>query len=122
MSLGRVGDQGQGPKGDHEAVGRLPGSKSKRNAQGALLGWREAVQPSEQRRTELVESCKGQLHLGFHPGDLRNVETVGSLGDKAQQSGLSNPRLAADNQDCAPAIACVLQHSLERLTLGEPTQ
>jgi hypothetical protein len=67
-----------------------------------------------------VEAGKGQLHLGLHSRDLRDLETGRLVHDGSEQRRLANARLAPYDQDRAAAVARVIQEFFERLTLSEP--
>jgi hypothetical protein len=87
-----------------------------------LLRLGKRVEPSEHRCAELMDRGERQLHLGFDTNDPGDPETGRLPGAVVQQSRLSGPRLAADDQDRTLPAADVAQQLVEQLTLPGSTQ
>ena len=79
--------------------GHFPGCKPQSDAQGVSLRDRECVEPVEHRRAELMDPGERQLHLRLHGRELRDSEAGCLPRGVAQQGGLADARLAADDQD-----------------------
>ena len=115
-----VCEERQRPKRYQEPVGRSAGGKSERDAQCMLLGRREAINPGEHRRAELMERRIRQLHLGFDPGDLGHSKPGSLLSDRPNERRLADASLASDDQDRTAASARVAQKLRERFAFVEP--
>ena len=59
----------------------------------------------------------GQLQLGLHARDVRDPEARRVVRDPAQERGLADPRLPADDEHRALAAAGAVQQLLELRTL-----
>ena len=59
-----------------------------------------------------------QLHLGLDAGELRDPEAGRLARGVAQQRGLADARLAADDQGLALTLADPRQQSIEHVALG----
>jgi hypothetical protein len=64
----------------------------------------------------------GQLHLGFHPEDLRDAEACGLFRGVAQQRRLADARLTPNDENAATAIPRIVQKRFERLALSSAAQ
>ena len=61
-----------------------------------------------------MQSRKRQLHLGLHARRARDTTPAGLRGDVLQQGGLTDPRLAAEDQHGTPSRPDVVQHPFQR--------
>lgn len=120
LALGDLGEQRHSAEGDEEAVGRVTGGEAERHAQGALLGLWQAVELPEQRGAELMQPGERQLHLGLDAGDPGDAEPRRLLDGVAQQRRLADPRISADDEDRAAAVAGVVQQPPDGLAFAQP--
>ena len=118
LRLGHLRQQCERCQADQEAVGSRAGREAERHSQGSLLGLRERSEATEQRPAELVQAGERQLHLRLDAGDLDDPEPWSLVRGEAQQRRLAHPRLAADDEHAATALARRLDEPIQRLALA----
>jgi hypothetical protein len=96
--LRRLRQQSQHRQPDQEPVRRTPGAHPERDPQRVALRGRQALQPVQQRRAQLMQAGEGQLHLRFHPGGPGHPHIRRRPDHVLQQRGLAHPRLAPHHQ------------------------
>ena len=118
--LSHRGEQAQHGQSDQEPVGHFAGCESQSDAQGVALRGRESVEPVEHRPAELMDPSERQLHLRLNARELRDSVAGRLTGGVAQQRGLADAGLAADDQDLALASANPRQQPVEQFALAGP--
>ena len=91
--------------------------ESERSVQGLSLRCGERLDSVRDRGTQLMHSRERQFHLGLYAGELRNLEASRLACGVAQQRGLADARLAADDQRLARTRADPRQESIEQVAL-----
>jgi len=103
LLLGDVGQQAQQSQPDQEAVGGVAGLQAERRAERVALWSGQAIEPVEERRTQLVQPSEREFHLGLDADRPGGPASGRASQQVAQQRGLANARLAAQHQ--SPAVA-----------------
>ena len=97
------GHQAQHGQPDEKSVGGGSTRTSERDVQRVALWFGQPVEVIDQRRTQLLETGEGQLHVGFHTRDVDTAKSIGLLREVGEQRGFSDTCLAAEHQDSAAA-------------------
>jgi hypothetical protein len=71
---------------DQEVIRRRPFAQPEHRLQRGPLRRREAGDPVEQRRAQLMQRGEGQLHLGLHAGGSEHPDP-GRRGRRVAQQG-----------------------------------
>jgi hypothetical protein len=120
--LGRRRQQAQRRKRDQEPVGRLALSQTECDAKGVRLRRGQLIEPAQQGRAQLVDTGERELHLRFHTRDPRDAEPRCLPCGVVQQGGLPDPRLPAQDQRRAAAVANRREQPVEDFPLAIPVQ
>ena len=79
-----VSSEAKRREGNQEPVGAVAGGKPERDAERATLRLGQRPEPAEHRRTQLMQSGEGELHLRLDAGHAGHPETE-RLGDQMSQ-------------------------------------
>ena len=127
--LGVIDNHEQGPLGrdaskqredrqtDHEPVRHGNVGKAERRAERLALWRREVTQRGQERDKQLVHRGETQLHLGLDPGYPRYLHATRPVHRIVQQHGLADPRLPAQDERPAVALARGADQQIERSLL-----
>ena len=94
---------------DQQAIRRRPSTEAEDDVQRVVLGAGQGIEVAEQRRAELMQAGERELHLGLNADRSHSPEPGRVLVQVVQQRGLTDSRLAAQDQHPAPARPCVSQ-------------
>ena len=119
--LGHLGQQAEHRQPDEEAVRRLPRPQAKRRAKRIALRTRQLLQPVQHRRAQLLQPGERELHLGLNARRSREATSCRALRQVFQQRGLSEPRLAAQDQHLTLTRPRSHQQPIKRRALGATT-
>ena len=103
-----VREQIERPHRDPELLGHDIVSEPERSVERRVLKRRQRRHVSTHRTKQLMQTRIGQMRLGLHAGrgQQPHVAFVRRLCGLRQQSGLADPRLAAENQRLAARGDC----------------
>ena len=118
--LRRAGQQAERRQRDQEAVRRVAGLETERDAQRRALVAGQRAEPVEHRGAEPVQARERQLHLGLHALDLREAEPGRLPGRVPQQRRLAHARFAPDREHGAAPGARAVQKPVQRIALAHP--
>src|SRR4051812_30392630 len=119
---GHLGQQAQGGETDKEAIRRIPCSQPERRGERITLGARQALEPIQHRRAQLLQAGERQLHLGLDSDGPHDSHPRCRVDRVLQQGGLTDPRLASHHQSPALTPTDRLEVPVERLTLTAPAE
>jgi hypothetical protein len=129
-----VGQQRQGGQTDQEGVRRRSNLLPEAHLQRLPLRAGQAVEPVEQRCTQLVHPREGQLHLELGAGGAQQPHIAGARHGIVDQCGLADAGLAAHHDrtatpgsrgiqqlgQCAALSRASEQHAISLAPTGEP--
>ena len=98
------------------------GAQAEGRAQRVALRARQRLEPAEQGRAQRVQAGEGELHLGLdarRPGDLASPCSGWQV---PQQGGLTDARLAAEDQHVTPARADTRDKLIEHAALADAVE
>ena len=122
LLLGHGGQQAEHGEGDEEPVRSTSGRPAQRDAQRIPLRLRKGIETSKHRRAQLMHAGERQLHLGLDARDLRDAKARSLSYGVPQQRGLSDARLATDDENGALTLAHIRQQLVEHFALASPAQ
>ena len=91
--------------------------EAERRAERLALRRREVTQRRQERDKQLVHRGETQLHLGLDPGYPRYLHATRPVHRIVQQHGLADPRLPAQDERPAVALARGADQQIERSLL-----
>ena len=118
LLLGGGGQQAQHGEPDEEPVRWVTRGQPERDLERDALRRGQLGQAPHERRAQLMQPGVGQLQLGLHARDVRDPEARRVVRDPAQERGLADPRLPADDEHRAVAAARAVQQLLELRPFG----
>jgi hypothetical protein len=120
LLIGDLSQQAQAGERHHEAIRRRAATHAERRPQRVTLRNRQTVDALQPRRTELMQTSKRELHLGFHAHRAQDSTTRRLIERVVQQRRLAHTRLPAQHQRLALAPANGLDQGVEGLALATP--
>jgi hypothetical protein len=96
--------------------------QAERGAECVALRSRKVLQASHERRAELMQPRKGELHLRLNPRRPHEAAAGRVLNQVLQQRALAHARLAAQHERAARARAHIRQQPIQRRALAAPAQ
>ena len=121
LLLGDVGQQAQKSQPDQEAVRGVADLQTERCAERVALWPGKAVEPTEERHTQLVQPGEREFHLGLDADRPGGTASGRASQQIAQQRRLADARLAAQDQRAAVAGPRAGQQLIQHLALITPT-
>jgi hypothetical protein len=120
-ALGRgLGKQAEHGQSEPEGIGRRPGPEPERRTERILLRARDAVEPVQQGRTQLVQPREGELRLLLHARRLHDPVAARAPDQVLQQRRLADSGLAPDDQGLTDAVSHAVEKFVELPTLVAP--
>jgi len=101
---GHLRQQAQGGQADQKTVRRRSRAEAERGLQRLTLRNRQALEPVQHRRADLMQPSEGEFHLRLDACGVYHPEIRRSPGHIVQQRRLADARLAPHHQ--CPALAC----------------
>jgi hypothetical protein len=120
MRFGCVGQQIQDRKSDEEVIRGAVVSQPEGCPQGVTLRARQALEPVEHGRAQLVQSRERQLHLRLHARRPRNAAPRRLPGDVVEQRRLAHAGFAAQDEHTTLARPHSRHQAIEQLALAAP--
>jgi hypothetical protein len=111
--------QAQRGEAYQEAIRRISGPESERDAEGVALGARQMIHMIEHRRTELLQGGVSELHLGLDADRPHDLKPRRRLNRIVQQRGLADPGLAMHDKRAALPGACRAEQLIQRCAFRE---
>jgi hypothetical protein len=120
LGLGYLREQAQHGESDRDRIGRDARPQTEGDSEGGKLGRRQALEPIEKRRAQLMEPREGQLHLGLHARRPDHSTPRGACEEVIQQGGLADPGFASDDDRAARSGSGIREEAIELFALGAP--
>jgi hypothetical protein len=118
LLLGGVGEQAQDGQADQKAIRRGTGAHAERGVQRVALGDWQEPETAKHRCAQRVQAGECELHLGLdprYPGDPASLRDARQI---PQQDGLTDSRLAAEDQHATATRARFHDESIQYLALA----
>ena len=123
---GHLRHQPQHRQPHQEPVRRRAAAEAERGPQRLLLRPRQALQPVQHRRQQLMQPGERQLHLRLHPRRPHHPAPRRPPGQVIQQHGLAYPGLTAHHQHPAAArphrVNQLIQHAAFTAPVRQPAR
>jgi hypothetical protein len=111
--------QAQRGEAYQEAIRRVSGPESERDAEGIALGAWQMIHMIEHRRTELLQGRVSKLHLGLDADRPHHLKPRCRLNRIIQQRSLADPGLATQDKRAALPGACRAEQLIQRCAFRE---
>jgi hypothetical protein len=118
----RLGEESENRERDEEPVGNWPAAEPERDVERLALRERQTLPKIQDRRTELLDSGKRELHLAFDPCGTDNSHGRGPLHRVVEERRLADSGLAVDDERAAVAVACGLHQPVQGRSLAFPAE
>lgn len=117
LLLGDIGKQAQDGQAPEEPIRRLSRADTEERAQGVALRNRQAVQPVQHGRQQLVQRGERQIHLRLDTGGAHDADTRCLVDQPVKQCRFPDARLTADDEGPALPRANGVHEGVEGLAL-----
>ena len=118
----RLGEESENREGDEEPVRSRPQTQSEGDVERVALRARQTLTKSQDRRAELLNRGKRELHLALDPGRSDDSHGRGPRHRVVEERRLADPRLAMDDERAAVPVASGLHEPVKGRSLAFPAQ